>query len=50
MNQKLCFVWSGFKKIPRGVAHWEGLVQPRSKGSEIGGVSGGRGVKVSTEQ
>jgi len=49
VNQKLCFIWSGFKKIPRGVAHREGLVQPCSKGSEIEGVSGGGGVKVSTK-
>jgi len=50
VNQELCFVRSGFKKIPRGVAHWEGLVQPPSKGSEISGVSGGQGVKVGAEQ
>jgi len=50
VNQRLCFVQSGFKKIPRGVAYREGLVQPRSKGSEIGGVRGGRGVKVGAER
>ena len=50
MNQKLCFVRSGFKKVPRGVAYREGLVQPCSKGSKIGGVSRGGGVKVSAEQ
>jgi len=50
VNQKLWFVRSGFKKIPRGVAYREGLVQPDSKGSEIGGVSGGGGVKVGAEQ
>ena len=50
MNQKLCFVWSGFEKIPKGVAYRKGLVQPRGKGSEIGGISGGGGVKVGTEQ
>ena len=50
VNQELCFVRSGFQEIPRGVAYQEGHVQPRSKGSEIGGVSGGVGVKVSAEQ
>ena len=50
MNQKLCFVWSGLEKIPRGVAYREGLVQPQCKGREIRGISGGRGVKVGTEQ
>jgi len=50
VNPKLCFVRCGFKKIPSGVAYREGLVQPHSKGSEIGGVRGGRGVKVSAEQ
>jgi len=50
VNQKLCFGWSGFEKIPRGVAHRGGLVQPRSKGGEIGGVSGGGGVKVGAKQ
>ena len=50
VNQDLCLVWSGFKKIPRGIAHREDLVEPCSKGSKIGGVSGGRGVKVCTEQ
>jgi len=50
VNQELCFVWSGFQKIPRGVAPRDGLVQARSKGSEIVGVSRGGGVKVSTEQ
>jgi len=50
VNQKLCFVRSGFTKGPRGLANRKGLVQPRSKGSEIGGVSGGRGVQVGAEQ
>ena len=50
MNQKLCFVRGGFENIQRGVAYWKFLVQPRGKGSEIGGMSRGRGVKVGTEQ
>jgi len=50
MNQQLCLVWGRFEQIPRGVAHREGLVQPSSKGSEVGGVSGGRGVKAGAEE
>ena len=50
MNQKLCFVRSGFEKIPGGVAYRKSLVQPRGKGSEIRGISGGGSVKVGTEQ
>ena len=50
VNQNLCFVRSRFEKIPGGVAYRKGLVQPRAKGSEIRGISGGRGVKIATEQ
>ena len=50
MDQKLCFIWSGFEEIPRGVAYRKGLVQPRGKGSEVRSISGGGGVKVGTEQ
>jgi len=50
VNQKLCFVQSGFENIPRGVAYRKGLVQSRSKGGEVGGIGGGRGVEVCTEQ
>ena len=50
MNQKLGFVRGGFENIPRGVAYQKCLVQPRGKGSKIGGIGGGGGVKVGTEQ
>ena len=50
MNQKLCFVQSGFENVPRGVAYDKGLVQSQGKGGEIGGISGSGGVKVGTEQ
>ena len=50
MNQELRFVWSGFEDVPRRVAYRKGLVQPRGEGREIGGISGGGGVKVCTEQ
>jgi len=50
VNQELCFIRSGFEDFARGVAYRIGLVQPRGKGSEIGGISGGKGVKVGTEQ
>jgi len=50
VNQKWCFVRSAFENIPRGVAYWKGLVQPRSEGSEVGSIGGGRGVEVGTEQ
>jgi len=50
VNQRLCLVRGGFDEIPRGVAYRKGLVQPRGNGSEIRGVSGGGGVKVSAEQ
>jgi len=50
VNQKRCFVWGRLEEIPRGVAYWKGLVQPRGKGSKIRGISGGGGVKVGTEQ
>ena len=50
VNQELRFVRSWFEDFPRGVAYWKGFVQPRGKGSEIGGVRGGGGVKVGTEQ
>jgi len=50
VNQRLCFVRSGFEKIPRGMAYRKGLVQPCSKGSEVGSVSRGGGVKVSADQ
>jgi len=50
VNQKLGFVRSGFKEIPRGVAYGIGLVHPRGEGSGIRGIGGGRGVKVGTEQ
>ena len=50
MDQKLCFVRSGFEDIPRGVAYRKGLIQPRGKGSEVRGISGGGGVKIGTKQ
>ena len=50
MNQELRFVQSGFEHLPRGVPYRKGFVQPRGKGSKIGGISGGGGVKVGTEQ
>jgi len=50
VNQELRFVRSGFEDFPRGIAYRKGFVQPRSKGSEIEGISGGGGVKVGTEQ
>jgi len=50
VNQKLCFVQSGFEEIPRGVAYRIGLVQPRGKASEVRGIGGGGGVNVGTEQ
>jgi len=50
VNQELRFVRSGFEDFPRVVAYRKGLVQPRGKGSEIRGISGGVGVKVGTEQ
>ena len=46
MDQKLCFVQSGFEDIPMGVAYRKGLIQPRGKGSEVIGISGGVGVKL----
>jgi len=50
VNQQLCFVWGGFEEIPRAFAHQEDLFQPGSNGSEVGGVSGGWGVKVGAEK
>jgi len=50
VNQELCFVRSGFEDFPRGVAYRKGPVQARGKGSEIGGISRGGGVKLGTEQ
>jgi len=50
VDQKLRFIRSGFEEIPRAVAYRKGLVQPRGKGSEVGSISGGRGVKIGTEQ
>jgi len=49
LNQKLCFVRSGFEEIPQGVFYHKGLFQPCSKGSEVGGVSRCGGVKVGAE-
>jgi len=50
VNQKLRFVRGRLENIPRGVAYWKGFVQSGGEGSEVGGISGGGGVKVSTEQ
>jgi len=50
VNQKLCFIRSRLKKIPRGVDYRKGFVQPCSEGSKVGGVGGGGGVKVGAEQ
>jgi len=50
VDQKLCFVRSGFEEIPRRVAYREGLVQPRGKGSEVRSISRGGGVKIGPEQ
>jgi len=50
VDQKLCFVRSGYEEIPRGVAYRKGLVQPRGKGSEVRSMSGDGGMKVGTEQ
>ena len=50
VNQELRFVRSGFEDFAWGVAYRKGFVQPRGKGSKIGGIRGGGGVKVGTEQ
>jgi len=50
VNQQLCFVWSGFENVPRRVPYREGFVQSQSEGGKVGGIGGGRGVKIGTEQ
>jgi len=50
VNQQLRFFQSRPKELLSGVAHWEGFIQPRSKESEVGGVCGGGGVKIGSEQ